>query len=204
MKNVFKKLFLLLALGAFLGIFSACGENPEVSFKQNSYRVLVGVEIEVGDFLEYSGIEVGDIKLISSNPETVYVKPNNNLVSIGIGSAVITAEGFSGSMIEIEVYDLGINFESPTNLMYDENFGELTWDTVYLENVVATEYEVKLTTGTGNLAITKTYQTNTNSLTINKEGAITASVRALAKSGINSSEYSSEYSFTVLGSSFLK
>ncbi|MBO7527099.1 MAG: hypothetical protein J6T74_04280 [Clostridia bacterium] len=199
MKNVFKKLFLLLALGVFLGIFSACGENPEVSFKQNSYRVLVGVEIEVGDFLEYSGIEIGDIKLISSNPETVYVKPNNNLVSIGIGSAVITAEGFSGSMIEIEVYDLGINFECPTNLMYDENFGELTWDTVYLENVVATEYEVKLTTGTGNLAITKTYQTNTNSLTINKEGAITASVRALAKSGINSSEYSSEYSFTILG-----
>jgi len=195
-KNV--KFILGIVVLAFASLFfSACGKNKgQIIFKTSDVVYMTHNQVvDIEEYVTFKGCKKRNVVFESSDLDIVFVSPKNELIAGDEdGTAVITAKGYDG-FLEIQVSGSSLTFSKPQNLRYDNEDNKFKWDEVYVSNVVANVYNVKVVK---NNVLDREFATDKTFVEINEPGDYRISVSCEGRNGIQGSSFSEEYCFTVL------
>lgn len=189
-----KKYLMGAVLSCLVFLCAGCtnGKVKQLKFLHESYAMAFNQEVAITDLVELENTNVYEIDFNSSDTSIAYISASQKIITKDkVGTAIITATGYDG-FIEIVVTGSSVQFNAPTNLRFNVQTSCLEWDNVSEIGTVAKNYTVTLNN--------QTYYTNTNSLKIENSGSFVASVSADSCAGIVASDFSAEYSFTILES----
>ena len=195
------KTFLLFALMLPISVlFCACNEEVvwSAKFTQAELEMDMGEQIRINDYLDLANCDLGDLTVVSSNSEIVFVKENKYLIALKDGVANIMLDGISGAVLCVTVKkeETNLVFETPTNIYYDEKTESVVWDPVYLNNTIAT-YSVVLTKN-GEAVADISEVLTTNKLKVVGYGSFSVKVACRSVENIGGSEFSEEFKFVKL------
>ena len=197
MKKV--KVFLTAIMCVLVGaIFTACGE-PNIKFNKSEISVMVGMSVDPFEFLDLGGADKGAVSFVSENPNVIFVTPEKTLAGRSEGSAIVYAKTSKiVSQVLVNVSANPIELSSPVGFSYSG--GKVSWQEVLANTktgiYVCEKYEAVLIFEDGT---EKTFENIiSNSLVVNEVGNYRIKVRAIGGKGFTPSDYSEEYSFSVV------
>lgn len=164
MKKLKNLLFVLFVVCTAV-LLASCDAtaNFKVEFKQEQIQLQPGEEIDIADYIKLEVAQIKDVSFVSSNSGVAYVSPQNILHAIKNGRAIIEAKaGDSRSYLTVVVDSPLPQFESITNLRFDNNQNKVMWNHAY---VVVNAKPIKASLYT--LTIEKDGQTTTQTTTNN-------------------------------------